>query len=516
MKKRFYVMLAVMVTAVLALSACGNGNGGAADLPDPGATGQDTITIVTTALAVSMDPIGRNDSASAQFNKQIFSHLVLLDYDTFEVLPALAINWDMPDARTVNMELRRDVTFHNGDRLTAHDVQFSLERAAVEPEVAAILGMMSHVTVHDDYNFTVHLEVDFAPILRHLAHTTAGIVPRDHFNAVGQEAFAESPIGSGPFMFDNLVLGDRAEIVRFPDYWGTPARVERIIFRIVPEASVRLAEVEVGTADVALSIAPADLATAEASPNVVLMRRQNLSTAYLGFNTRRPYLSNPLVRQAIAYALDWDVIVPTVFMGLGSPARGPMADIVWGFAEQPPFTTSLDRARELLAEAGYPDGFNTTIWWNIPNEQRSQISEMVQFTLSQIGITVEIEALEWGPYLDRTSAGEHDMFLLGWVSVTGDADYALHPLLHSSLYGPGGNRTFWSTPELDALLDEGRSEVDPDRRLEIYRRAQEIIRAEAPMLTFHQGETAVAVNPNLRGLTLNPADHHAYVTVWFE
>jgi peptide/nickel transport system substrate-binding protein len=375
--------------------------------------------------------------------------------------------------------------------------------------------MISDVEVVDDYNLIVRTEMDFAPILRHLAHTGSSIAP---YNLLGktQEEFVENPIGSGPFRFDQLILGDRIELVANTNYWGQAPYINRLVYRSVADASVRLMEIEAGTADVALGIAPADIARAEADPNVQLIRRQNLSTAYIGFNVNRPYINNPLVRQAINYALDTHAIVEHVFMGVGSPVDGPIADIVWGFSRQEPFTTNLDRARQLMVEAGYPDGFKTSIWWNIGNQQREQIATMVQFALAPLGIEVEIVSMEWAAILDATLRGEQDMFIMGWVTVTGDADYGLFPLFHSTTYGAGGNRTFWSTPELDALLDAGRSETNSARRLEIYDQAQKIIRDNAPWIFLQQGETIVAGSRDLRGFQINPAGHHAYAPVWFE
>jgi peptide/nickel transport system substrate-binding protein len=386
----------------------------------------------------------------------------------------------------------------------------------VHEEVEPILGMLEGVVVNNDYNLTITTAIDFAPILRHLAHTTAGIVPMNHLLEVGEEEFADNPVGSGPFMFSNLIIGDRVELVRFPDYWGTAPYVENLVFRVVPDAGARLIEVQVGTADVALSLNPADIPGAELSTDVNVMRRPGLSTAYIGFNVNAPHISDPRVRQAINYALDTHAIVSNVWMGLGSAANGPINDIVWGFVELDTFETNMDKARELLAQAGYADGFSTSILWNIPNAQRQQVSEMVQFQLAQLNIDVEIISMEWAQVLDHTADGLHDMFIMGWVTVTGDPDYGLFPLFHSTVRGAGGNRTFWDTPELDALLEAGRSETDTVRRAAIYAEVQQIIRDEAPWVFLWQGEAHAAVNPRMRGFTLNPAEHHAYTGVWFE
>ena len=486
-------------------------------LPEaPEETAQTYLRVLAPSLAVSMDPTVSNDSASADFARLVYSTLVLQDYNTFEPLPSLATSWEFVDAQTLVMQIREGVYFHNGDPMTTEDVAFSLTRAGQAEQVAPILGMIGEVTADSDTQITINLDIPFAPILRHLAHPAAGIVPMNYINEIGDEAFAEAPVGTGPFAFSNLVIGDQYELVRFDDYWGDLPVIETIIWRLVPDPSIRLIEVSTGTADIAMAVAPADIAVAEADENVNLMRRLSLGTDYVWMNAQRPYLEDARVRQAINYAIDTQAIIDIVFMGAGSVVHGPVAPIVWGYQSQEPFNVDLDRARELLAEAGLEDGFELEIWWNTPNVQRQQAAEMIQHSLGQIGIDVTIDTMEWADYLARADNGEHDMMIIGWTTVTGDIDYALFPILHSSNYGAPGNRGFWSTPDLDRLLEEGRQELDEAARMEIYREAQLIIREEAPMIVLRQGELLWAVNPNLRGLVLAPNMAQNYAPVWFD
>ena len=508
MRQNLKATLAVLL-AVMLLAACGQVNA------QQSAEGRH-LTIVTPTLPISMDPSGANEPASSMVNRHLYSTLVRLDYETFEPYPNLAVSWDMPDASTVNMQLRQGVLFHNGERLTARDVQFSLERGAVSPPTRIILDVISHVEVHDDYNFTVHLRTPFAPIMRHLGHAVAGIVHANTVKAAGDD-YASHPIGTGPFMFSELHIGNRLELVRFDDFWGDLPQISGITFRLVPDASGRLMEIEVGTADIANMIAAPDVAVAEASPNVNLMRRLNLTTTYIGFNTKRAPFDNPLVRQAIHYALDTELIVDTVFFGVGQPARGPIADNVWGFHEPEPFPTNIDRARELLAQAGHADGFNTEFWWNIPDQQRSDVAEIVHNILRDLNINVSIVSMELSVYMERTNAGEHPgMFIMGWGTITGDADYGLFPCFHTSAHGAPGNRTFYSNPQLDALLEAGRSELDDAARMEIYRQALEIIRNDSPWIPLHRGEWVLAVSPDIRGLDLHPGGHHVFSNIYFD
>lgn len=503
MKKRFLSMLIVVLMVA-----------GSVVFAHAQETTQSTLTIVTATLPVNLNHTS-NDSPSAQVTRHIYDTLVYLCYDTFEVLPVLATSWYMPDARTVVMELRQGVYFHNGDRLTAYDVQFSIDRAAVNPHAEAITGMISHVEVQDEYNFTIHLDIDFAPILRHLAHTIAGILPRDHYEAVGEDEFRENPVGSGPFMFYDWVSGDRITLRRNDNYWGDVSPLEFVTWVEVPDAATRLMAVQMGDADLALGVSAVDLPVAAADPNVNLIRRQTLGTDYLGFNAQAPYLSNVYVRQAIAYALDTYAMFRATWGDFGFPPAGPLNSIVWGFAETEPFDQDFDRARELLARAGYPDGFSSTIWFNIGNPQRQDIAEMVAAQLREINIHLDVMGIEWSAYLEGTERGEHDMFILGWTSVTGDADYGLFPLFHSTLHGPN-NRSFFTYYPLDELLDRGRSETDPEVRLQIYYEAQQMVRNQAPWIFLRQGEEAVVTARNLNGFVINPAGHHNYTNVFFD
>ena len=484
---------------------------------------QDTLTILGPSLAVNLLPWATNDMPSAEMQAMLYDRLFVQDYETFLPIPerGLAINWSQPDARTTHIEIRQGVYFHNGDPLTAHDVAFSLTMSSNSPFNTPFLGMIESAVAHDNYNLTVTTEMDFSPIIAHLAHTGASVVNSRIVQEYGEEEFSANPVGSGPWMFDQFILGDRIELVRNPNYWGQAPILERLIFRVVPEPSVRLMEVQAGTADKAMALAPIDVPMAEADPNVTVHRRPNLSITYIGFNALSPHLDNPLVRRAINYAIDVDAIVENVFLGTGEQLAGPFPRLVWGFERQEPFPHNMDRARELLIEAGYnptpgePGGFSTSIWWNIPNTQREMIAEMVAFALAMLNIHVDIVAMEWAAYLDGTAAGDHDMFLLGYVSVTGDPDYSLFPLFHTANWGTPGNRSFSGSPELDALLEAGRSELDPQRRLEIYAEAQYYLRNDAPWVFLHHAETLIASVPNMEGFVINPAGHHNWTNIWF-
>ena len=485
--------------------------------------GRTHLDVLTHSNIWTLDPVESTNETVGLAVRQIFDTLVVLDYDSMEVKPGLAVNWDMLDAQTVDMELRQGVTFHNGTPLTARDVQFSLERAVDSWSAWVLADEINYVEVHDDYNFTIHLREPFVPFLRNLAHSVLSIVSVDHYTAVGEEIFREQPIGTGPFvLYSNDLWGQEIRLVRNGNYWGELPQIETIFIQTVHDGAMRLELVAMGHADIALNIFEHDAAFAQTSPNVTLLRGRGFHVEYIGFNTRVYPFDNPLVARALNYALDTQAIVATVFYGMGLPASGPVANAVWGFAEMGPFEHNFERARELLIEAGYnttpgePGGLSTTIWYNVPNMQRMRIAEFMQFALAELNIDVEILGLEWAEYLERTAWGEHDMFILGWIAATGDADYSLLPLLHTSHRGAVGNRTFFSNAEVDALLEEARGELDPVRRAEIYARVMEIVSEHPPMIPVRQAQVLAVVANDLRGLNFSPMHRHGFSGVFFE
>ena len=551
MKKRMILFFAALVAAMLVVAGCGAADPPAAT-PEPAvveATPEPEATPVPEAelppddheaygdliVAIGVMPGAldqtRNDLASALVSQQIYSTLVWLHYDehgaTFVPHPNLATTWHMPDASTVVMTLRDDVFFHDGVQMTAYDVQHSIERATRNPDPRVISGMISHVTVQDDFNFTIHLLFPFVPILNNLGHVIMGIVPRH----VPDEVLAEHPIGSGPFMFDYLAIGNYVQFVRNPNYFGEPARVQTLRFNLIPDSDVRVIEVNLGSAHIGNDIMAPHVAVAEASDTATLMRTDNLVMNYIGFNMQ-PYnnehMPRPLgepnpfadwrVRHAINYALDVDAIIDATLFGVGRPLQGFASDVnpdfVPGAAE--PFDFNLERALELMEEAGWgPDNrFEANFWYNIGNTVRMQTAEIVQFMLAPIGIDVIVSGLEFTVYLDRCSNFEHCMFTLGWVSVVGDMEYALS-IFHSANLGPAGNRFYMRDDEVDRILDAAREETDPARRTELYLEAQRLIRDVAPIALLNQGEIAVHVSDQVAGLILHPGGSHNFSRVFF-
>jgi peptide/nickel transport system substrate-binding protein len=501
--KRIRTLLALILIVTVGLAACSPAT------PTPTATMRDTLIVGMGADAVSLDPHRSNDQSSSRVRGHIYETLVAQDND-LNLVPGLATSWTQVDELTFEFKLKQGVLFHDGSAFTASDVKFSLDRGVASPDVGFIMNPIANVEVVDDFTVRLTTKFPFAPMLASLAHPAAAMLSE---TVVVEGYDFEMPVGTGPFKFVDRVVGDNLTLARFDDYHGTKAVTPNLIFRVIPDNAVRTIELETGAIDIAYDIAPGDVSRVDSNPDLVLVRDANLSMNYIGFNFQKAPFDNVKVRQAINLALDMEAIVEVVLRGVGAPAFGPIGPNVFGSNQDlEPWPFDVAAAKALMAEAGFADGFATTLWTN-ENQTRMDIAEIVQNQLGEIGITVTVEVLEWGAYLAATAAGEHDMFILGWTTVTADADYGLFPLFHSSQFGGPGNRTYYANTRVDELLEIGRESVDPAARSAAYREAQEIIRDDAPWIFVNTGENISGISSKVSGFRQAPAGIHKLTNV---
>ena len=504
MKKKFGLLMTIILSMLL-LVACG-GSGEKKEGGDAGAgTAKDTLVIAQGADAKSLDPHASNDNPSSRIRVQIYDRLMELD-DNGVPQPMLAESWERPDDKTIIFHLRKGVKFHNGDEMKASDVKFSLERALASPEVSHILAGINGVEVIDDYTVKVTTEKPMAAILNNLSHITIAILSERATKEAGDK-FGQNPVGSGPYKFVSWQSGDRITLEAFPEYWQGEAPTKNVIFRNIVEDTNRTIGLETGELDIVYDISGMDKNKLKDDDRFVLIEGPQASLTYLGFNMKKAPYDNPKVREAISYAIDQKPIIDTVFLGAGDPANSIIGPNVWGHYDVEKFTQDIEKAKALLAEAGFPNGFKAKIWVN-DNPVRRDIAVILQDQLKQIGIDLAIETVEWGAFLDGTARGDHEMFLLGWGTVTRDPDYGIYELVSTSTMGSAGNRSFYSNPTVDKLLEEGRTELDPEKRKAIYKEIQEIIRKDIPMYMIIYPLQNVVTQKNIKNFKLDSAQSH--------
>ena len=506
MKNRKTRGFLLLLTGALFLGACGTGDGDSASgssSPDP-----NVLVVATGADPVTLDIHQTNDQATSRVARQIYETLIKQTND-LELVPGLATDWEEVEENIYEFILREDVVFHNGEPLTASDVAYTLHRATESPSISHIIGSVDPETIEviDDHTIRIGTHDSFGPFLTHLAHPAVGILSEVAVEEAGEDYGINSVVGTGPFEFTEWVTGSQLTLERFSDHWDDVDGVERIEFRTITDSSVRLIELESGTVDIAYDISPSDNSTVEENDDLTLLNTENLGTEYLGFNLQNDTpLQEVGVREAIAHAIDVESIIETVHMGIGTPMSGPINELVFGFngdLEATPY--DMEIAKELLADAGYPDGgFSLSLYVGDNNQERIRVSQIVSEALAELGITVEVHQMEWGAFLDATALGEADMFLLGWTTITTDADYGLHPLFHSSNFGESGNRSFYHNEEVDELLEAARYTSEQDEREVYYHTVQEIINSDVPWVYLQTRENVSGVRNWVQGFEHHP------------
>ncbi|MBD8038359.1 glutathione ABC transporter substrate-binding protein [Solibacillus sp. A46] len=515
---RFWMLLTF--SFLLLLAAC-SGDENATSEKNEAATNETTektdaqggeLVIEVLSEAVELDPHGSNDIPSSNIQRNIFETLVVRNFETGEIEPLLAESWEYVDDLTLQLKLRQGVKFHDGTEFNAEAVKVNLDRL-LDPNIASPrlsnFEPISEIVVVDDYTVQIKTEKPYGPLLFALTHPggnimSPAVIEEDYKRMEnGGEARAygnENPIGTGFLKLEKWSPGQEIRLVKNTEYWGEQVAYDSAVFKTVPESATRAADLEAGYAHIIDPVQPTEVPLVEGFAQV--LKQPSVSISYLGFNTEKAPFDNPKVRQAITKALDREAIIKGVFDDFGVQAFGPLSPMVWGYTEDvTKQDTNLEEAKALLAEAGFADGFKTAIWTN-DNPQRQQIAIILQEALKQLKVEATIEVMEWGAYLEKTSKGDHDMFMLGWAPSTGDADGALYPLFHSSDIG-NNNRTRYSNAKLDELLELGRIETDEAVRADIYKEVQEMINTEAPAAFIHHQAYLTGYANNVTGLSVD-------------
>lgn len=516
---KFFVVMLIIVMSIIA--ACGNdskeGTGSENESEGTPATENRDLNIGIVSDPVSLDPHGANETVANTINSAIYDRLVYMDENS-EIQPGLAETLVQIEDTVWEAKIREGVKFHDGTELNAEAVKLSLDRVR-DPEVAAppafLFGMVTDVRVVDE--FTVHIETEFpfAPLPAHLAHTAGSIIApalieqsyEDMANGGNPFTAAnENPIGTGYFKFENHVPGNSVTLSKNEDYWDEKqANVDTVTFKVIPESLTRIAELETGGIDINFTVDPSDVSRIENNPETEIVQVSSTRMVYLGFNTEVEPFDDVNVRRALHMAIDKEALVQGILDGVGIPANTPIAPGVAGFSDNvDKVEYDREKAKELLAEAGFPNGFEVSLLTD-DNRERQDLAEALQAQLAEIGIDVSIDMYEFGTYIERAGLGQMEIFLGSWGTVTLDADYGLHPVFHSANIGPPGNRSRIVNEELDALLDEARKEGEFENRVQLYEQVQNKLAAESPYAYLYFPDNISGVRSNVEGFWQYPS-----------
>ncbi|MGK7379983.1 ABC transporter substrate-binding protein [Planococcus sp. 1R117A] len=528
MRKKKLVSLAFLMLLLLAtaLYGCSSDNASENTEGDSGNTeesGDPKVLIFGRGGdSVSLDPIVVTDGESYKVTKNIFDTLVNFGEQDTEIHPGLATEWKAAeDGLSYTFTLEEGVKFHDGTDFNAEAVVANFERwaggdADKFPYYGSMFGgfgdeeghVIESVTATGDYEVEFKLKRPQAPFLKNLAMSSFGIASPTAFEAAGDK-FGDAPVGTGPFKFVEWKRNDSITIEKNPDYWveGEP-KLDQVIFRAIPDNSARLNALLSGEIDLADGITPSDGETVEGNADLQLFERPSMNVGYLGLTTTREPFDDPKVRQAMNHAIDKQAIVDAFFQGRGEVAKNPMPPVISGYNEDvEDYDYNPEKAKQLLAEAGLPDGFEMELYAMpvprpyMPDGQK--VAEAIQKNLADVGVTAKIVSFEWATYLEKAANGEADAFLLGWTGDNGDADNFLYVLLDQDNIG-SNNYTYYKNQELHDILIEAQTEVDEDKRNELYKQAQVIIHEDAPWVPLAHSTPLLAGGKNVVDFKAHP------------
>jgi peptide/nickel transport system substrate-binding protein/oligopeptide transport system substrate-binding protein len=467
----------------------------------------------------TLDPALVVDVTGGSIAAKLFNGLVRLG-DDLSVVPDIASKWAISkDGRTYRFSLRSGVRFSNGREVKAVDFKYSFERV-LSPETKSprtwlfdyVLGAgefmrgeaeeVTGIRVLDDYTIEITLKEPFSPFIGLLTMPNAYVVPEEEVRRLGPD-FSSHPVGTGPYILKSWLPGREMVLEARGDYFDELSKVKGIVYRVIPEELTAVAEFELGNLD-AIAIPVAVFAKYKDSPKwrEQITSSEGLNTYYLGLNCSRPPFDDPDVRRAVNLAIDREKILATVYEGRGKLATGPVPDVLRRWEAPEPYPYEPERAKTIIKSKG---AFGKSVQFFInADPEVVDMAEVIQSYLKEAGLDVHLKQLEWSAFKQAINGGEADMFWLSWWADYPDPENFLFPLFHSENHGPGGNRVIYTNPEVDALINAGQRAASEKLRNESYRKAENIIAAEAPWVFFWHRTDFMVSRPRIKRQEMYP------------
>lgn len=467
-------------------------------------------------------------------SRQVYNRLYEFRLGTTELVPGLAESVEISeDGTQYTFKLRKGVKYHTTKFFTptrdfnADDVVFTFNRqlladhpfAKVSGGVYKYFGdmgmpdLLKKVEKIDDYTVRFELAHAEAPFLANMAMDFASILSAEYADVMQKagtpELVDQLPIGTGPFRFKQYKQDDSIRYEAHDEYFRGKEKIDQLVFAIVVDPSVRLAKLRKGECHVMSYPVPSQIESIKEDKNMVLKEQPGLNIGYWAFNVTHKPFDDKRVRKALNHAINRQAIMDAIFKGTGQIAKNFIPPIMWSYHDGiVDYDYNPEKAKALLKEAGLEKGFSMTLW-AMPvqrpyNPDAKKMAEIMQENLKAIGVTAEVVTYEWGTYLEKARQAEHDTVLIGWTGDNGDPDNFFTPLLSCAAAVTGGNFSRWCNKEFDAAISKARITSDVAERTILYRKAQEIFKDDAPVLTIAHAVRFQANRANVTGLVVDP------------
>jgi len=494
-------MTVVLLSLVLLLAACSS-------KPDP-----NTLVMIIESSPTNLDPRVGVDAQSERIDELLFDSLVRRD-EHFNLKPWLADSWEISDPQTYIFHLHHGVRFHNGQPLSARDVKWtfeSLTSGKLRSAKASTYVPIDRIDAPDEYTVIIHLKQPFAGLLWNVSDGAIGIVPYGS----GQD-FNRHPIGSGPFRFVSAQQDRNVIIERNDNYWAAPAKLARVYFRVIPDATTRALELRKQSADVAINALTADtVVTLRRDPDLTVMESPGTIYAYLAMNLRDPILKDVRVRRAIAYAINVQPVIHYLLRDQARPAYSVLPPQHWAYdGDVEKYPHDPERARQILDDAGYRplNGIRFHIVMKTSTEESTRLlAAVLQQQLREVGIALDIRSFEFATFFADITKGAYQFHSLRWVGGNLNPDIFEHIFSTSSFAPRRANRTFYSNPKVDELIREGDSTLGQQKRKVIYDEIQQIIAQDLPYINLWYLDNVVVHTRRVQGIEISPSGNYDFL-----
>lgn len=503
-----------------------------------------TFVYCSEASPKTFNPqLGTDGATFNASSRPIYNRLVDFERGTTKVIPSLAEKWDVSkDGKTITFNLRKNVQFHTTPyfkptrAFNADDVLFTFNRMlkADHPYNKVSGGVYEYFTSMDMNKLIKSIDkvddstVKFvltraeAPIIANMAMDFASILSAEYgdqlLKAKKPEMLDIQPIGTGPFVWKSYRKDSEIRYEANPTYFEGKSPLDRVVFAITKDPNVRIQKLKRGECHFVAEPPPTDLKALRADSKITVMEQEGLNVAYLGINVTKPPFDKVEVRKALAHALNRQSYIDAIYLGNAVVAKNPIPPTMWSYNDK---TVDDDfdiaKSKQLLAKAGFPNGFQTTLWY-MPvsrpyNPNGKKMGEMMQADLAKVGIKADLLTFDWGAYLDKARAGQHQLIMMGWTGDNGDPDNFLSVLLSCEAAKNGSNYSRWCYQPFEKLIDQAKVGADQKARTKLYQDAQTVFKTQAPWVTLAHSKAFRAMTKTVQGYKMSPLGTDAFYGV---